>query len=175
MTMLITCWRWVLGTLYYSVFICLIFSIIKFLKCHIPIHLPHTSCSTIISLMPSTSTRKLLTLQFQWLPTVFQQAKKSTNSACMLDIQTLHFMSTLLQELNLKGLSCWELSYNFSSCFLWFSGYNLIQLLCSYWAFPKSSCENQNEIKDMKMRSKRALHVRSREPEPSLCSDLYCM
>lgn len=61
--------------------------------------LPHTSCSTIRSFMTSSSTTKILTLQFQYLPHIFQQPKKSTNSASMPDIQMLHFLSALLQEL----------------------------------------------------------------------------
>ena len=87
------------GSSYYPVRSCLKFSTIKFLKCHLPSsHTPHALPS--YPFMTSTSATKLLTLQFQYLPQVFQQPKKSTNSATMLDIQMLHFGSTLLQELS---------------------------------------------------------------------------
>lgn len=139
MTMLITCWRWVLGAWGFIILFCFhMFDIFYNQLFKMPhTHLPHTSCSAILSLMPSTSTTKLLTLQFQWLPVVFQQAKKGTNSASMLDIQMLHFMSTLLQELNLKDLSCWELSYNSSSCFLWFLAVTSFSFDVSIGPFPR--------------------------------------
>lgn len=113
MTVLIVCWRWVLDIWRFIILFCFyMFDVFYNQVLKMPhTHLPHTSSLTIISFMPSTSTTKLLTPKFQWLPMVFQQSKESTNSATMLDNQMLHFMSTLLQELNLKDLSCWVPSY----------------------------------------------------------------
>ena len=76
---------------------------------------PYTSCSATISFLTSTSTTRLLTLQFQYLPQVFQEPKKSTNSppywTFKCSILKAHFSKS--STLHFWHLQIWGLSSNF--------------------------------------------------------------